>query len=281
MASNSRESSPVPVKRAARTYGRVRETAGADSFESTVSHIPSWHSNLRRDASPALQDSAFSEPMPLTSATEHEGDDDESKGDLNASFGFRFAWKDKLKQLDQDSDEDDVQMPPPSKWDASKSASAISENTVSSQDDPSNIAQSISPVETLQPGTTASPTPSQSSPPVKIHRRQMKKTLVADSDSDSEMRHARQSPFSSPHKQTIRNSSPPTSDDELPAYVTTKPASKGKVKAPSSMRDSVLPQLDRGLLQDKKPRKSNKASKPKIKVTDHDRPGSKTLLTVR
>ncbi|KAJ7667686.1 hypothetical protein DFH06DRAFT_225551 [Mycena polygramma] len=261
----------VPIKRPPRTYGKPRDAVLDESTASLQPSGSAWSSTLAAaiTAPPPLagnlpQNTTVSRQSPALDVADDQGMDSEVD---DASGGFQFSWRAKMKAMDEELSADEVDSAVPAAADASFPARHPSDthsptivpNSDSSRTAPNSPSlQHSLPVDqdvfggslsTLTASSVASDafnaheshSPPASPPPIANRRRAKRRAVVHTSDEDSEedaRGTVRRSPMV-PHPITTpksrSSSTPPTSDDELPARIAlTTSRSKGKGKLPVS-----------------------------------------------
>lgn len=294
ISSSPPPTTPPPAKRPARTYGRPKavEEPSPTSFDatppSTISVFRTGHSDNDEEIPPS---SGFaSEP----DDADDENDDQEESRD--ASHTFKYTWQEKLKAMDEQEDFDITDAPAAGQEQgASNSQQTLIDplSPVQRESNPGDLTVPNSPVtgalapslsKSLFDGSLSTVTASSftspsgprvaslpSSPPSGVVIRRTKKrisTAVLDSDSDGTTN--TKSPFTSSQPNHIPKSTPPTTDDEMPAHVLNKSSSKGKGKASASSARKPLSfeagQGDDSSHSSKKPTKETRVKKVKTKI---------------
>ncbi|KAF8897205.1 hypothetical protein BD779DRAFT_1489499 [Infundibulicybe gibba] len=265
ISSTSPSRTPV-IKRAAVTYGRRREVALENDPASSGSR--STQSSGSRQSVFRTGVSDMEEEIPPSSEPPHVSsdlDDSESGGGGNskdASSPFKFAWKDKLKEIDE---QDDFDMDISSRLDADNTTDpppqpAFDQPLLHQKGDTEYNAASTLPLNnppTLVPGdvfgvnlstptspllpTTVFGEPSallSTRPEVQPSTRANRRKVVLDSDSEQNTTKDTNSPSaaSPPLSRSVTtpylrsSTTPPTSDDDMPARILPKNRLKGKGK---------------------------------------------------
>jgi mediator of replication checkpoint protein 1 len=258
-----------PIKRPLRIYGKPKDTVSDEASASLQSSGPPGSSTIpiSRPIASHLAEKNLQAPSSsrhsLTFAVADDQGSDEEGSD--ASGGFQFGWKAKMKAMDEEMSADDDDLVPAIVADASRpadnrsptivrsnSASRTVPNSPSLQDAPS-VAQDVSGG-SLSALTASSDfdaiesrTPPVSPPPAASHRRGKRRAVIHSSDEDTEddtqgsARRSRVIPHPIASPKSRPSSTPPTSDNDLPAQIPlVNPRSKGKGK-PASSRTQVPP----------------------------------------
>ncbi len=249
-SSSSPSASPMPVKRAAITYGRRREESD-NSF--SYSEQDSRDSIYRTGPPDILDEVPPSEPSRLDSDDDAEEDAD---GDILPSIlATGFGWKEKMKQID---DEDDLSsyldlqnagVCDPSQGDAQMTVDTDVESPVKGAG--TRTTKGVTAVGSSFSSLT-SPSDSATSPATATtsrNRPRLSKNIIT-SDDDMDQNDKRGTHFSSPETSPLHpiatpksqpTTSPPTSHhDDVSANSAASSASKGKGKA-SKARHTVAP----------------------------------------
>ncbi|KAJ6510156.1 hypothetical protein C8R47DRAFT_1096888 [Mycena vitilis] len=294
----------VPIKRPPRTYGKPRD---AVSDESTTSLQPSgsaWSSTLAAEkvappptAGELPQNPTPSRQSPALDVTDDQGMDSEAD---DASGGFQFSWRAKMKALDEEFSADEADSAVPAAADASFRARHSSDRpspTIVPNSDPSRTApnspslQRSPPVDqdvfggslsTLTASSVASDafnayeshSPPASPPPIANRRRAKRRAVVHTSDEDSEedargaIRRSPKVPHPITTPKSRSSSTPPTSDDEMPASIaltTSRSKRKGKL-AVSRTQVPALQFNDEHVAEHKKRPSETHPAKSKLKA---------------
>jgi mediator of replication checkpoint protein 1 len=229
------------IHRPVRTYGRRHDdgpTNALDAPSSSLAPSSTSRESIHNTAPPGL-----SEEVPPSSPPHCHTDEE---GNLRSS-NFEFPWKKELRQLDEDDDLDaSTSSISNAKEDASNSNStnAIAPAAI---DDVDVFGGSQPFVDSLSPSHSVSAEVFHlSSPQVSTRTRtRRKRKVIHDSDSDSEPSKGSSSttPASALHLMNTphsgSSSTQPTSEDDMPAKISTKLPSRRKT-TPSS-RVSVPP----------------------------------------
>ncbi|KAJ6567187.1 hypothetical protein DFH09DRAFT_1471055 [Mycena vulgaris] len=255
----------TPIKRPPRTYGRPRDTV-ADQvnppLQPSGSTLPFVSTTSRPGAAHFAQNQPERPHLSRQSSLPDVADDqlsDEEVGD--ASSGFQFAWRAKMKEIDEavatdgdssaipDAEDASHHAPPPSdahspRIIANEEASRTVPNSPSLQHSPP-VVQDVfgGSLSTL----AASSVPA--SPPPALSRRRPQRVIVdtSDEDSEDETKASGQKSGIVPHPITgpkpRLSSTPPTSDDEMPARIASSPRSKGKGKGKALASRAQVPAL--------------------------------------
>ncbi|KAK7061442.1 MRC1 domain-containing protein [Favolaschia claudopus] len=260
------------LKRPTRTYGRPKPVV-SDEAESSLQPSESTLSSgitTSKSRTPTFlaenpQDTISSRRLPSSDVAGDHGSEDEGS---DASGGFQFKWKAQLKAMDESDDDvaapvrNDASTQPPPPTSDHHSPTVITLQTVShtvpnSPQDASTLEQgvfggSLSTLTASSPSQVIDPvesTPPASPQPIGHRRRVARKQLVplssdddsGDEDTKGSARSSRAIPHPIASPKSRSSSTPPTSDDELPAQISLdKSRSKGKGKPPSS-RPQVQP----------------------------------------
>ncbi|KAJ7755615.1 hypothetical protein DFH07DRAFT_940774 [Mycena maculata] len=237
-----------PIKRPARTYGRPKNASVSD--ESNSSFQPAWAPS---STTYGVATSNLVEKIPNKSYLSRQSlqpdvaDDQASDGEAgDASGSFQFSWKAKLKEVDEiEGDDSGVR----DAEDASHRAPHPSDGTTSSNDSSRTVPNSPSLQDVFSGSLSTitgssfdafSHSPPASPPPIASRRRVKQRAVVAsfDEDSEDDTKHSARKPPLRPHPITSPksrpSSTPPTSDDEMPARLASNSRSKGKGKPLSS-----------------------------------------------
>lgn len=296
------DASTVPIKRPARTYGRRREeplVEEAESLHSTSSSLAPH--NTAHNTAP-LEVVPSSSPRFTRSFTHHSASDDEETS--GASPKFEFDWKKKLEQMDEDDNDEAViasamitENGAPAREGFGQPSLLQQSSIASLPSDTSNegqLSQSIPVIshdlfgdDSLSQENGSSPQVppakemfSLSSPQVPSRARARLSNVIHDSDSEPELSKASSSTTPSSSSQPLHNintpksrslsTTPPTSDDEMPAKISAKARSSGKRKSLDHSRPSVLPLdlIERPLSEPKIRSGTKNHSKVKVRTFD-------------
>lgn len=224
------------IHRPVRTYGRQRDNGSTNALDaSSSSLVPS---SVSRDSIHNTAPPGLSEEVPPSSPSHFSDCYTDTRGSPRSPI-FEFAWKKGLRQLDEDDDLVlNTSFTSNPKDDASKLKSAIVPTAI---DDADVFGGSQPSVDSHSPPHSV---PAEafrlSSPQVGMRTRiRRKPRIIHDSDSDSEPSKGSFSTtpasalhlLNTPHSGS--SSTQPTSEDDIPAKVSTKRLSRRKM-APSS-----------------------------------------------
>ena len=272
------------VKRPLRTYGRRREELPTEDAGISVAFLRSIHGNadsIHCTAPPGLSE----EVPPSSPRTNPPGRGDTNDDETPESTKFNYAWRTKLMDLDEDEDDLPEENDPPTT--SLSGQPNLLHVAAGKSTDPS--LRTKPPV--LQPSPSASDdvfcSHALDSPPQIVSA---KPSFVLSSpavgptrnsrviqDSDSEPEALKDSSSTTPSSSSqLRNlispkspslSTPPTSEDDMPANILTKPRSTGRRKPLSASRGSVPPlEFSEGLSNDVKRPSGTKHKSRKLKV---------------
>ncbi|KAJ7638516.1 hypothetical protein FB45DRAFT_903108 [Roridomyces roridus] len=256
----------MPVKRAARTYGRPKDVVddasrGLSHSESGLPPTTSAYDALAPRFAPKLgggRSRARHSPKPDVAGKHGSDDDDDEAGD--ASNTFQFGWKAKLKQMDEDSDVQDEESPSRDTHDALR--------TVPNSPRPDAFGGSLSTL-------TASSELFETTSPLPVARRRRGHVVESSDDSGDETKSSAQKslhPITSPKSRP--SSTPPTSDDEMPAparLVSEARSSKGKGKASSSRVQIPALSFEKAPAAKKRSSRNKAPTQKELKETIRDR----------
>ena len=232
------------IHRPVRTYGRRRDDGPTNALDAPSSSLAP--SSTSRDSIHNTAPPGLSEEVPPSSPRHFSDCHTDNEGSLR-SPNFEFAWKKELRQFDEDDDLDaSTSSISNAKEDASNSNStnAIAPAAIDNVD----VFGGSQPfVDSLSPSHSVSAEVFYlSSPQVGTRTRtRRKRKVIHDSDSESEPSKASSSTtpasalhlLNTPHSGS--SSTQPTSEDDMPAKISTKLPSRRKM-TPSS-RVSVPP----------------------------------------
>jgi mediator of replication checkpoint protein 1 len=240
-SSPSSESSPQPVRRAARTYGRRRD----DPDTSLTYSEPDSSDSIYRTGPPDIQDEVpASEPSGLPD-TDNEGEDEDEDmlPSLQSRPRFTFGWREKMKEVDDNpSMVDGV-----SRVDDER-ASPNSQDVVDTNVDRDRTRPEGRPLDVFNNASSCAsashddahlslPPPHFTLKPPRTRLRNQKNIALYDSDTDND--NILGSRSSSPRTPLLHpiatpkshcTSSPPTSHHEVSTNSRESSASKGKGK---------------------------------------------------
>ncbi|KAF8803773.1 hypothetical protein BYT27DRAFT_7302755 [Phlegmacium glaucopus] len=236
------------IRRPVKTYGRRRDDGPTNDVpSSSLASSSTSRGSIHNTAPPGLSEEVPPSSPPHFSDCEISMNDADEQGSPRSSSKFEFAWRKGLRQLDEDDDLDpNTSFFSNTEDDASKQVLLESTNATASAllDDVDVFGGSHSSVDTRSPLHSVSFR--LSSPQVSTRTRTHRKLkVIRDSDSDSEP--SKESPSTTPASalhllntpHSGSSSTQPTSEDDMPAQVSTKLTGRRKM-APSS-RVSVTP----------------------------------------
>jgi len=238
------------IHRPAKTYGRRRDDGpidGLDAPSSSLAPSSASRDSIHNTAPPGLSEEVPpSSPLHFSDCEISMNNADEEDSPRPSSK-FEFAWRKELRQLDEDDELDaSTSFFSKTKDDASKQILLESTNATTSApiDDVDIFGGSHSSVDTRSPLHSVS---FRLSSPQVSTRTRARRNLKAIRDSDSDSEPSKESPSTTPastlHLLNTPNSgsssTQPTSEDDMPAKVSTKLPGRKKM-APSS-RVSVTP----------------------------------------
>lgn len=245
------------VKRPLRTYGKRREEPPAEDG-SSVMFLGSVHGiadSVHCTAPPGLSE----EVPPSSPRTNHAERGDTNDDEAPESSKFHYTWRTELKRLDEDEDdlpeENDLGttslfgQPDLLHVAAGKSMDSSSRTEPRVLKPPPSASDDVfcgPPLDSPPQIFSAKPSFVLSTPALGLTR---KSRVIQDSDSEPEAlkNSSSTTPSSSSQPQNLISpkspslSTPPTSEDDMPANILTKPRSTGRRKLLAASRGSVPP----------------------------------------
>jgi mediator of replication checkpoint protein 1 len=243
------------VKRPLRTYGRRREEPPAEDAGISVTFLGHIHGNA--DSVHCTAPPGLSEEVPPSSPrTNHPGRCDTNDDEAPESTKFNYTWRTELKRLDDDHPEENDPRTTSLFGQPNLLHVATGTSTDSSlrteprvlQSPPSASDDVLYGLSLDSPPQIVSAKPSFVLSPPAVSRTRNSR-VIQDSDSEPEALKGSSSttPSSSSQLQNLISpkspslSTPPTSEDDMPANILTKPRSTGRRKPLTASRGSVPP----------------------------------------
>ncbi|KAG6850058.1 hypothetical protein H0H93_001874 [Arthromyces matolae] len=250
--SPSPPTTPAVVKRAQRTYGRIRNIEAANAGDdSDASLMRSTRSSSSALSVQRTGRSGVEEEIPPSSDPVHDNsmsvDDDDTQGD--GETPFRFPWQIRMEKMNMESVVDtDVDDTVTEESALTRVAGKGLVSPLSSHSPVANDTTNLDPEGPVltqiatSPAVSRAVTPSDSPQVVNRRRNNARTAVIHDSDSE-DGGDKESSPTSPSHTLTtpklISSPTPPTSEDDMPTRIGRDV--KGKGKAPS--RPDVIPLL--------------------------------------